>query len=195
MAASSGFTSPVSIFPTDWNCFPSRETETPIDMPDSLFKGPEQIDVKLTTPPGSAYQGHGARSLVDGIRGTTDYHDENWLGFEQDDCEAVLDFRKVKTVDSITVGCLQAQDAWIFLPRSIEVSVSLDGKQFQSVGKIEMGEVKPEEAPTTNDLMVPCKKTRARFVKVHVTNTGVCPVWHKGAGGKAWLFVDEVSVN
>jgi len=24
---------------------------------------------------------------------------------------------------------------------------------------------------------------------------GVCPEWHKGAGGKAWLFVDEIFVE
>ena len=39
------------------------------------------------------------------------------------------------------------------------------------------------------------KKVKARFVKVVAINTGVCPSWHAGNGGKAWLFCDEITVE
>jgi hypothetical protein len=32
-------------------------------------------------------------------------------------------------------------------------------------------------------------------VKIHAMNRGVCPPWHLGAGGKAWLFADEIVVE
>jgi hypothetical protein len=35
----------------------------------------------------------------------------------------------------------------------------------------------------------------ARFVKIHAANIGTCPDWHKGTGGKTWLFVDEIIIN
>ena len=35
----------------------------------------------------------------------------------------------------------------------------------------------------------------ARFVKVFAKNIGVCPDWHVSAGGKAWIFVDEITVK
>ena len=35
----------------------------------------------------------------------------------------------------------------------------------------------------------------ARYVRVRGRNIGTCPPWHKGAGSKAWLFVDEISVE
>ena len=38
-------------------------------------------------------------------------------------------------------------------------------------------------------------KANARYIKVKATNIGECPEWHKGAGGKAWLFVDEIIVE
>ena len=38
-------------------------------------------------------------------------------------------------------------------------------------------------------------KIDAHFVKVFAKNIGVCPDWHQGAGGKAWLFVDELIVE
>jgi len=35
---------------------------------------------------------------------------------------------------------------------------------------------------------------RARFVRVQSRNTGICPAWHRGAGNKAWLFADEITI-
>jgi len=34
----------------------------------------------------------------------------------------------------------------------------------------------------------------ARYVRVKAVNMGKCPQWHKGAGNKAWLFADEISI-
>ena len=39
------------------------------------------------------------------------------------------------------------------------------------------------------------KDISARYIKIVGENIGVCPDWHEGAGGKAWLFTDEVIVN
>jgi len=39
------------------------------------------------------------------------------------------------------------------------------------------------------------KKAKARYLKVVATNTGICPSWHAGNGGKAWLFCDEITVE
>jgi len=33
---------------------------------------------------------------------------------------------------------------------------------------------------------------RGRYLKIIAQNIGVCPEWHPGAGGKAWVFVDEI---
>jgi hypothetical protein len=34
----------------------------------------------------------------------------------------------------------------------------------------------------------------ARYIRVRAKSVGVCPEWHKGAGNKGWLFVDEITV-
>lgn len=36
---------------------------------------------------------------------------------------------------------------------------------------------------------------RTRFIRVKSKNIGICPPWHRGAGGKAWIFADEIIVN
>jgi alpha-L-fucosidase len=40
--------------------------------------------------------------------------------------------------------------------------------------------------------MIPLNGVKARYVKLVAENVGICPAWHKGAGGDAWLFVDEI---
>ena len=35
----------------------------------------------------------------------------------------------------------------------------------------------------------------ARYVKIIAKNIKACPQWHPGAGGKAWIFVDEVLIG
>jgi hypothetical protein len=39
------------------------------------------------------------------------------------------------------------------------------------------------------------KTATARYVKIKAKNVGVCPAWHAGNGGKAWIFVDELGVE
>jgi len=34
-----------------------------------------------------------------------------------------------------------------------------------------------------------------RYVKIYAENVKTCPDWHPGAGGKAWIFVDEVVIE
>ena len=34
-----------------------------------------------------------------------------------------------------------------------------------------------------------------KYIKVKVENYGICPDWHLGAGGNAWLFVDELTIE
>ena len=36
---------------------------------------------------------------------------------------------------------------------------------------------------------------QARYVRVVAKNIGTIPDWHPGAGGKAWIFADEIIVE
>jgi alpha-L-fucosidase len=172
----------------------SAEGIMPLEVPENTFKK-EQSDVRLTNPPSQAYPALGARSLLDKARGTTDYHHENWMGFEKEDCEAVIDLHSVKSISKVTVGCLQNQAVWIFNPRSVEVFMSDDGKMFRPVGSMKGEEPRADDNIAVKEFTIPCEQTKGRYLKVRVENTGLCPSWHKGAGNKAWLFVDEILIN
>jgi hypothetical protein len=34
-----------------------------------------------------------------------------------------------------------------------------------------------------------------RYIRVKGVNMKTCPLWHKGAGGPAWIFSDEITVE
>jgi len=35
----------------------------------------------------------------------------------------------------------------------------------------------------------------ARYVKVKAKNFGTLPNWHQGAGGDAFIFIDEITIK
>ena len=72
--------------------------------------------------------------------------------------------------------------------------MSSDGEAWTTVGRRELAtEVDPQ--PAVSRVEVEARQQSVRFVRVRARNLGECPEWHVGAGGKAWLFVDEIVVR
>jgi hexosaminidase len=166
-----------------------------LEAPENSFATLAAAKVTLKEAASAKFPGQGAQSLTDGMRGTVEMNDAEWMGFEERDCEAVVDLGKERKVSSVSIGCLQAQGSWIFLPRAVEVLVSTNGTDFLPAGSVTTGEPTNDPRVMTKDLAVTFAATGARFVKVRAANVAVCPPGHKGAGGKAWLFVDEITVR
>jgi len=150
--------------------------------------------VRLSEPPSPKYPGRDAGALVDGERGSYDFHDGKWLGFEGAGFEAVLDLGRPTAVGKIGCGFLEEQFSWIFLPAAIEIAVSADGERFETVADFKEKPT-PAAAPRVKDYSASSPKSPVRFVRVRAKSIGTCPAWHPGAGGKAWLFVDEIVIN
>jgi hypothetical protein len=150
--------------------------------------------IQLAEPPSPKYPGQGGVTLVDGERGTFDFHDGKWLGFEGRDFEAVVDLGKPMAVERVTCGFLEEQVSWIFLPARADIAVSADGERYILVGTFAEKPV-PAGGPRVKDYAATIPKgTPVRFVRLRAASIGVCPSWHIGAGGKAWLFIDEVMI-
>ncbi len=140
------------------------------------------------------YAGRGDTTIINGKRGSLDFQDKEWLGFDGDDMVATLDLGKAETISKITVGFLQQQESWVFLPLEVRFFISADGDTWNSIGG-PTNALENTESVLVRDFSCAPGNIRARFVKVHAKNTGTCPPWHPGAGNKAWLFVDEIIVE
>ena len=152
-------------------------------------------DVDLLTVPNDKYQGKKGKTLMDQKRGSTNFVDGNWLGFEGKHLNAVVELKEQNTISKVSIGALSAPASWIFYPTSFVVSVSNDGTNFKEVGRKDMGEEKPnaEVKLTFFDLDIPT--TQAKYVKLSIKSPLKNPDWHTDPGGKSWIFIDEVVLN
>ena len=151
--------------------------------------------IRLLTSYSPQYTGDGDAALVDGLRGKTDFRLGHWQGYEGNDLEAVVDLGSVKRVQRVAIGCLQDNNAWIFLPERVTFAFSDDGEHFSNEAVVANPVSPKEEAPTIHAFEKQFPELRARYIRVTAKSIGVCPAWHKGAGGKAWLFADEILID
>jgi len=138
--------------------------------------------LNLLTEYANQYAAGGHTALIDQIRGGDDYRNGNWQGYEGVNLEAVLNLGKKKKISEIRVGFLQDENSWIFMPTKLEVYIGEPG-DWKLYGEL------------NNDKITPKDHGKSEYVKVVGVNRGTCPAYHKGAGGKSWIFTDEVVVK
>jgi arylsulfatase len=141
------------------------------------------------------YDGSGDKTLVNGIYGSLDYTDNEWLGFEGTDLEATIDLEKAIPVKKVECGFLITQKSWIFGPEKVDISISEDGKNYTLVKSFEEDAQAQDNAQEVKKYKAQINNQKVRFIKIQAKNVGVCPVWHDGAGSKCWLFVDEIVIH
>ncbi len=151
--------------------------------------------VSYHTPFSQKYPANKEKTLTDGLRGTFDFA-VNWQGFQADHMEVVLDLEEERQLKELSIDFLHATNDWIFQPLSVSFFGSKDGGQYQLISKIS-----PEMTDREGVLFVapfvckPEKMNKFRFIKIFAENRELCPDWHHGAGGKAWIFADEIVIK
>lgn len=148
----------------------------------------------LTQPTSERYQKLGQTALTDGLFGGATYQD-SWVGWEGIDGSFIVDLGEVKNISSIETDFLHQVGAWILLPKQVNYSYSSDGKTYTNWDSIKipeerLGTVRFEGVKAQSGQAFP-----ARYIKVEVIGTKVCPTWHYGVGHPCWFFIDEVTVK
>jgi len=159
-----------------------------------FYKYNNEYSVKLYTQYSPRYTGGGPNALINQIEGGTDYRMKAWQGYEGNDLDAVINLGSDKTIDGLFGNFLSTQSVWIFFPKEVQFSISQDGKNWKQIIDIK-NEVKPINNAEVKQIGKKFEPVKARYIKVVAKNIGKCPSWHPGAGGKAWIFVDEVKIN
>ncbi|MDP4194530.1 MAG: chitobiase/beta-hexosaminidase C-terminal domain-containing protein, partial [Bacteroidota bacterium] len=142
------------------------------------------------------YPGTGVYNIVDGVKGSNDFKDGKWQGFEGKDIEAIIDLGKKQELKKLSWRFLQSLKSYIFLPKSVEFSVSDDGQNFTPIKTIVNEEPdNKDRKPFVKSFDFSPVNTSARYIYVKAVNIGPIPKWHEGAGEKAWVFTDEFIVE
>lgn len=140
------------------------------------------------------YHGGGTEALIDGLRGAGNWRLGGWQGYQGTDFEAIVDLGSKKPVRKVAAGFVQDVRSWIWMPVEVVFSVSDDGSNFREISRVKNTIPVNDYEMRTADLGAKVS-TSARYVKVKAENFGTIPQWHLGAGGQAYIFVDEVIVE
>lgn len=149
--------------------------------------------VSYILPASATYVPIAAKALTDGLFGGATYN-ESWVGWEGKDGEFVIDLGEVKEIESIEPDFLHKLGAWIFLPKSVSCSISIDNNQYNLIETKQIAEDQSREVKYVLMNFRPANKIKARYIKLKIETIGICPSWHYGVGYPAWFFLDEVSV-
>ncbi|MFH0991931.1 MAG: sulfatase/phosphatase domain-containing protein [bacterium] len=155
--------------------------------------------VQLAYPFAQQYSGGGAGALTDGVRSSdtisASAEFRYWQGFEGVDLIATIDLGKTTSVEAINTGFLHRIESWIFLPLVVEYSLSKDGYSFKNIGNVTNTNPLQDEKVFRKSFEITFASEQIRYIRIHAKSIGVCPPWHQGNGGKAWLFADEIIVQ
>jgi arylsulfatase len=162
------------------------------DRPDDVAHLGVGAAITLTDPPSPRYPGDSS-VLVDGRFASRDHTDSRWLGFTGVALEATIDLGEPKRIGRVALDCLQAQEPWIFLPKSVEVSTSADGETWTRAGSVESGTDEDRERKAV-PMEVRFPAAQVRHVRVRATSHTL-PDWHVGHGEDAWIFADEILIE
>ena len=156
----------------------------------------DDMDITTYCEYNPQYNARGPRGLIDGLRGSVNWKTGGWQGYQDTDFTAVVDLRSVRTVSTFGSGYCQDARSWIWMPRYVEYSVSVDGENFTSVGRVDNTVGEQDYTIQARDFVLRLSEpVAARYVKVFAKNFGTIPSWHLGAGGEGFIFIDEIWVE
>ena len=160
-----------------------------------------RLNIKNTTfvnPPAERYGKEADIALMDGKKGVSGDWQNDWLGFEGVDMEAIMELAVPTIIKVVKIGLCHEPQSWVMWPKGVWVSFSKNGKDFTDW---QMAELPVFDSP---DKMQGFGRIEARlrtdgkqwkYVRVKVENQGTLPEWHPYKGQKSWIMVDEVTIE
>ncbi len=134
-------------------------------------------------------------ALTDGLRGNPDIEESTWQAYPGQDVEAIVDLGQTRPIKKVAAGFLQDSSHDVFMPTSVEISVSDDGKTFRQIVRVVNTMAKDDPDPTVRDFGSNALDAVGRYVRVTAHNIGTCPAPHPNLGDKAWLYIDEIIID
>ena len=160
----------------------------------TFFKQGVSIDsAQLLVPPNDQYKGNGAISLIDEKKGDPNsFRSGAWLGYRESIFEALLFLEENKPISNLTFSYLKNTGSYIMPPLYVEVWGGKDLSSLKKLKRVRLTQPTKDEANTVEGLNITFPKEQYQCFKVVAQPVKVLPSWHRGAGDKGWVFVDEI---
>jgi predicted alpha-1,2-mannosidase len=162
----------------------------------SFYKIKYNYDIVIKSNVNPQYASEGSQTMIDGIVADSNWRKGNWLGYQGQDFECVIDMKEVKEINTLSLNFLQDSRSWILFPTMVSFYSSNDGKKFELMESI-ANNMKAEDQKVQVKTFAKQSKqpVKTRYIKVIAKNYGTLPEWHLGKGGDAFIFVDELELK
>ena len=162
----------------------------------TYFKKPNNYTIDIKSKYNPQYHAGGPEGLLDGIKGTENWRKGDWQGYQSQDFEAIIDLQSEKLVSDFNARFLQDSRSWILMPTKVDYYTSNDNVNFTLVGTIS-NTIDPKKTDNKiYDFQIKAgTEISAKYIKVKAYNFGKLPEWHQGAGGDAFIFIDEITIK
>ena len=171
-----------------------RSYEKTLERATLTNKAANKPVILLTRP--KKYAGEDPQVLTDGSLGGNSFY-SNWLGFEGNDMEAIVDLGQAESISHVHTAFLKVTNHVVFFPEQVEVSYSADNTTFHKLAAKETAmPLKPGDK--VNDIEYfdfQFTPVEARYIKVKAVSMKAAPPWHHASGNPSWIFCDEVIIN
>ncbi|MFM2265229.1 MAG: hypothetical protein RLZ77_649 [Bacteroidota bacterium] len=191
------YTQPLTISKTSTiKAFSKNKSNQSATVEAHFFKKPNNYSINIKSKYNPQYHAGGPEGLVDGILGSENWRKGDWQGYQSQDFEATIDLQQPKTITQISARFLQDMRSWILMPTKVDYLISEDNEHFSLFRTVENSLDPQTEATTILSFTgTQFPGMQARYVKVVAHNFGVLPSWHQGAGGDAFIFIDEIQID
>jgi hypothetical protein len=161
-----------------------------------FYKKPTNYTIEIKSKYNPQYTAGGDEGIIDGINGTENWRKGEWQGYQSQDFEAVINLQIEKNVSNFSATFLQDSGSWILMPTKVDYYVSNDNVNFTLVGSVN-NSISPKYSVNKieNFEYKSPQELKAKYVKVKAYNFGKLPDWHLGAGGDAFIFIDEITIK
>jgi hexosaminidase len=162
---------------------------------DITFNKATTKPIEALQPVDAGYKFEGISTLVDGLRGNSNYRTGRWIAFRGNDLEAVIDLKEKTTIKEAGLSSYVLKGDWIFDMRSFTVQISNDGKTFETVAQKNYEQLGQSDSNGIRNHILRFDPIETRYVKIIAETEKEMPEWHGGAGKPGYLFVDEIILN
>ncbi len=147
----------------------------------------------LKYSPKGAYTGKGVSTIFDLRKGSENFRDGEWLGFNGDDLVVDITLDESQDLSSVYISTLDDIGSWIFPPTQLEVWAGNGPGQMRKLSEMS---ITAPEGPEPKHMIIHqlrFEKQGVKYLQVRAKNYGTLPEWHPGKGTPAWLFIDEIA--
>ncbi|WP_370895552.1 GH92 family glycosyl hydrolase [Chryseobacterium gossypii] len=161
----------------------------------SFNKRPNYWNITVNSTVNPQYTAGGKLALIDGINGAVNWRKGEWQGYQGQNFEAIIDFNSPQDITKLSSTYLQDSRAWILMPKKVEYYASMNGKDFILLKTVDNAVDPKDETVQIKEFAADILPTQVRYIKVKAFYFGKLPEWHQGAGGEAYIFIDEISAK